>query len=169
MRNRALKWQFCLIVGVFLAWSQVAFADIYLAFSPYEEIEPIWIEMIDKAQTDIKISAFGFTNKNIGEALIRAHNRGVDVLICNDKRSSASKHDLGGLFRNAGIEVVIKKTTALNHNKLMVVDGEDAILGSWNLSGNAQKQDNSVVVFDDEPDYALEIDEAIQRIYERDK
>ena len=144
-------------------------ADIYLAFSPYDEVEPIWIEMIDKAQSDIKISAFGFTNKNIGEAVIRAHKRGVGVLICEDKMQSGSKHDLRDVFRAEGIEVIVKKTTALEHNKMIAVDGENAIIGSWNLSGNAAKQDNSVVVFEDEPEFVLEVYEAIQRIYERDK
>ena len=50
---------------------------------------------------------------------------------------------------------------------MIVVDDRYAIIGSWNLSGNAQPQDNSITVFD-YPYIACKVRNAIERIYNRD-
>ena len=144
-------------------------AEVKLYFSPYDDIEAEWVNMILGAKKEIKISCFGLTNENIYQAIVQKHWDGVKVLVCIDKRQSASKYDKKKNLIAHGVEVVTKKTTALEHNKMLVVDDKNAIMGSWNLSKNAQGQDNSVAIFIDEPGFVRDIEYAIDRIYQRDK
>lgn len=152
------------------------FAGTETCFSPYENCEDKWVEVLDAAEHDIRISCFGVTNKAIAEKLIEKHLAGVRVLVLEDKRMAASKHDLGKWLAENGIEVVVKKTTPLQHNKLAVIDNSILIMGSWNLSENADKQDNSVVIVDGifnsektEERAIRAASDALDRIYERDK
>lgn len=152
-----------------LIGTNLVFAETKVYFSPYDDGEAQWISVIDSAKEYIAISCFGITNKNITAKLIEKQKAGVKVTLCDDRRSSMGRSDTCNVLRNAGVDVVIKKTWVLEHNKMIVVDGKNAIIGSWNLSGNAQAQDNSLAVFTDEPVIAEQVKAAIDRIYKRDK
>jgi predicted DNA repair protein MutK len=164
-----------LLLGLILC-AVSAFAGTETCFSPFENCEDKWVEVLDAAEHDIRISCFGVTNKAIAEKLIEKHLAGVRVLVLEDKRMAASKHDLGKWLAENGIEVVVKRTTPLEHNKMAVIDNSILIMGSWNLSGNADKQDNSVVIVDrifnaekTEERAIKAASNALDRIYERDK
>lgn len=170
-RLRLAMVKFCPKSALFLAFWLIcasAQAEVRLLFSPYDDIESEWVVMIKNAEKEIKISCFGLTNESIYQALVQKKKEGVKILVCIDKRQSASSHDKKKFMLKNYIEVVTKKTTALEHNKMMVVDDTNAIMGSWNLSKNAQTQDNSVAIFINEPVYAAQIEHAINRIRERD-
>lgn len=156
-------------VVAFFVLSTQSFASVDVYFSPENNCEVQFVSLINKAHHSIKISCFGITNANIYSAILAAFKRGVKVLICEDKMQAGGKHDLSKTIKAAGIEDVIKKVQVLEHNKILSVDGMDAIIGSWNLSENAQSQDNSIVVFQNEPEIVSQIDAAIERIYKRDK
>ena len=164
IRNKTLL---SVIISVLIS-CQSAFASVEAYFSPYDNIENQWVDMIDSAKDSIRISCFGLTNERIYQALVRKRVEGVRVLVCIDKLQSSSKHSLDEELTDNDVEVVIKPRQVLEHNKMIVVDGKHAIIGSWNLSGNAQAQDNSVVVMIDEPRLAKQVEEAIAWIYERD-
>jgi len=160
--------KFFLALALVVSISTTGYCKTDTCFSPYQNCEDVWVNVIDSAKQDIVISCFGLTNRRIGDRLIAKHKEGVKVLVLTDKRQSSSKYDLAQELSKNGIEVVVKKTTALEHNKMMVVDNKFGILGSWNLSGNAQKQDNSLIVTDEESIVA-QMSYAMDRIYKRDK
>lgn len=157
------------VILSFLMLTTQGHASVAVYFSPENNCEAQFVNLINKAQHTIKISCFGITNTNIYNAILAAHKRGVQVLICEDKMQAAGKSDKSKEMPSDGIEDVIKKTAVLEHNKMLVVDGNDTIIGSWNLSQNAQSQDNSIVVFQDEPVIAAQATAAITKIYQRDK
>ena len=121
----------------------------------------------ESAKKEITVSCFGITNKMIAAALLDKHMQGVKVLVLEDRLQSKGKTDLGGYLASRGVEVVVKKKSALEHNKMVVVDREKVIIGSWNLSGNANGQDNSMIITTDEAVVASAL-EAMGRIYARD-
>ena len=139
-------------------------------FSPYDDCEKQWIETITKASSYVYVSCFGLTNANITKALCDKSKAGVKVILCTDKMQAGNKTAKirEQELRTAGAAYVIKKKQVLEHNKMIVVDDKYAIIGSWNLSGNAQPQDNSIAVFDN-PYIANKVKNAIERIYVRDK
>jgi len=154
------------IVSILISFPAIASVDVY--FSPHDDLESKWVEVIDSARESIKVSCFGLTNDRIYQALVDKRKTGIPVLVCIDKMQSSSRHDKKPQMIENDIEVVTKKTIVLEHNKMIVVDGKDAIIGSYNLSDNAQNQDNSIAFFKDEPEIAQKVTAAIERIKERD-
>lgn len=142
---------------------------VFGQFSPQDDVEAVWVRLIDSATNRVYVSCFGLSNEGIAEALVRKAAQGVRVVVCVDRRQSKLFSDRTSSLAKQGVEVVRKRSTALEHNKLAVVDGQSAIVGSWNLSKSAQKQDNSVVVFWSLPVYAKPVEDAWQTIYERDR
>jgi len=64
---------------------------------------------------------------------------------------------------------VIKKSAVLEHSKFCVIDNTRVLMGSWNFSNNVNKQDNSMVELSRCDSIVRQFDDALQRIYERDK
>ncbi|MGD0885238.1 MAG: phospholipase D-like domain-containing protein [Thermodesulfovibrionales bacterium] len=138
-------------------------------FSPYDNVEDVVVEHLSNAQTSIHCSLYGITNPNITSTLIDKIGAGVEVSLCLDKTQSAGRYSTHKKLEKAGADVVIKKVAVLEHNKFCVIDGKEVIMGSWNFSGSAQKQDNSEVLLTGCQDTIDSFETAFQRIYDRDK
>ena len=180
MKRRLLVLVSCLIllqVNVFCkqnilqqAWNALKGSSVEIYFSPYDNCEKSWVDTIVKASSYVYVSCFGITNENITKALCDKSKKGIKVIVCTDKMQAGNKTALirGQELKAAGAEYIIKKIQVLEHNKMVVVDDKYCIIGSWNLSGNAQSQDNSIAVFDNKT-VATKVKTAILRIYQRDK
>jgi len=146
--------------------------DVY--FSPYDDCEKPYIDTIIKASSYVYVSCFGLTNPNITKALCDVSKKGIKVIVCTDRMMAGGKMALvrEQELRSAGAEYIVKKKQVLEHNKMLFVmtkEGDQyAIIGSWNLSGNSQSQDNSMVVIKDK-NITNKVRDAILRIYHRDK
>jgi phosphatidylserine/phosphatidylglycerophosphate/cardiolipin synthase-like enzyme len=53
---------------------------------------PLILEHIQKAQKSIKIQAYSFTSKEIAQALISAHLKGIKVIVIADKSQRKAHH-----------------------------------------------------------------------------
>jgi|GEM_PF-1532012 len=134
----------------------------------YDDVEKVIVKRLSEAKDSIKCSLYGITNKRITETLINKKSEGLEVILCLDKTQSAGKHSTHKELENAGIEIVIKKTGTLEHNKFCVIDDKRVIMGSWNFSESAQKQDNSQVDISGCHDVVKKFSAAFERIYKRD-
>ena len=108
-------------------------------------------------------------NSSLGNALAVRASQGLDVALALDKMQSAGKSSLHKQLKQAGLTITIKKKQVLEHNKYVVIDGTTVLMGSWNWSNNAQKQDNSDVLFKDCPEIAAKFEANYQTIYTRDR
>ncbi len=140
-----------------------------ILFSPEDDIQSAWIREINKARKYIHIACFGISNPVIAHALESARSRGVEVILLEDNRQSRLRWDEHGVLQSDGCEVIIKKSTVLLHDKMGVFDGKDAIIGSWNLSESAEKQDNSDVVFINDPSVAQQTEKAWEWMFQRER
>ncbi len=83
--------------------------------------------------------AYSFTSKPIAEALIEAHDRGVDVQAVLDKSDTAgSSAPVAALLAGADIPVLIDSKHAIAHNKVMIIDGQVVLTGSFNFTNAAE-------------------------------
>ncbi|NPA28148.1 MAG: hypothetical protein GXN91_03770, partial [Epsilonproteobacteria bacterium] len=89
------------------------------------------IKDINNSKESLYVAMYDFTNKNIKQALIDAHNRGVEVKVVTD--DTTIDDDVYVELIESGIEVIDDANSSkLMHNKFLVVDNE--IL--WSGSGN---------------------------------
>jgi len=153
------------LLAVSTAWD----CEVQPLFSPYDNVEVAIHTQLKQASKSIHCSLYGITNQRLADDLIIAKQRGADIGIGLDKKQAAGKSDLHAKLQEAGILVEIKPKNILEHNKFCVIDAAKVVMGSWNWSSNAQKQDNSDVIITDCPKATQAFEAAYQRIIERDR
>lgn len=106
------------------------------------------IREIDAAKSTIRVAAYSFTNVGIGEALLSAHKRGVDVQIVVDSENLGNPHSLLVPLARAGLLCYLDKKHSIFHNKYLLIDGDTVITGSANFSKGADESnaENSIIL-----------------------
>ncbi len=137
-------------------WWQVYFTDPVHLNKPNVisgSVEEKLIAYIDAAQTSIHIASFEFNLTAVAQALIAAHNRGVDVRWVTDSENGLqADRDPGrgqfAMLTQAGIEVRGDlDRSAFMHNKFWIFDRQIVWTGSTNVTRNGvYAQNNNVIV-----------------------
>jgi phosphatidylserine/phosphatidylglycerophosphate/cardiolipin synthase-like enzyme len=106
-------------------------------FTPPANAVAAIIKAIDASDREVLVQAYGFTHNGIAQALVRAHQRGVLVRVLMDKKSASSNRYVIGVLENAQIDVRQDGKHAIAHNKVMVIDLNKVITGSFNFTNSA--------------------------------
>jgi phosphatidylserine/phosphatidylglycerophosphate/cardiolipin synthase-like enzyme len=118
---------------------------VQAAFAPWDNVEDLLIEAIAGAQRQILVQAYLLTSKKIGNALIAAHRRGVDVRVLVDAEQLVKAGSMmATALAAAGIAVWIETKYQNAHNKVIVIDANSpnaaVITGSYNFTWTAQRK-----------------------------
>lgn len=121
--------------------------NIEVYFSPDGGCTKAITKEIDGAKRDIKVQCYSFTSGPIVWSLIRAKRRGVKVRILVDHHQGEDKVEQLEKF---GVEVLSDSKHAIAHNKVMVIDGEIVVTGSFNFTYAAEKRnaENLLIIRD---------------------
>jgi phosphatidylserine/phosphatidylglycerophosphate/cardiolipin synthase-like enzyme len=125
-------------VGQCQPLSQPQAEVVGLYFTPPADVAAAVIEVIDKSKTEVLVQAYGFTHNGIAQALLRAHARGVSVKVLLDAKTDTSNRYVTDLLQAQQIPLKLDASHAIAHNKVIVVDGELVITGSFNFTNSAQ-------------------------------
>jgi phosphatidylserine/phosphatidylglycerophosphate/cardiolipin synthase-like enzyme len=119
-------------------------------FSPHGECTSAITKELEKANNSILVQAYSFTSVPIAEALLNAFNRGVKVEVILDRRGKTEKSSKATFFFEAGIPTKIDAAHKDAHNKMMVIDGETVITGSFNFTKAAEEKnaENLLIIHD---------------------
>ncbi len=122
--------------------------DLACWFSPRGGCTSAAVAEISRAQKTILVQSYTFTSRPIGDALIDARHRGVDVTVVADRSEQHDSHSEISTLDRAGIPVYIDSKHAIAHNKVMVIDGVTVITGSFNFTHAAEFEnaDNLLVI-----------------------
>ena len=113
-------------------------AHVY--FSPNGGATDAVVKEISKAKSEILVQAYSFTSKEIAKALVDAHKRGVHTEILLDKSNRSQKYSAADFTHNMGIPTYIDAEHAIAHNKIMIIDKETVITGSFNFTKAAEEK-----------------------------
>jgi phosphatidylserine/phosphatidylglycerophosphate/cardiolipin synthase-like enzyme len=112
---------------------------IEVRFSPKGGCTEAVVAELDAAKTSILVQAYSFTSTPIAKALVAAHNRGVRIEVILDKSQRTEKYSSADFVAHAGIPTYIDDRHAIAHNKVMVIDGQTVITGSFNFTNAAEE------------------------------
>jgi phosphatidylserine/phosphatidylglycerophosphate/cardiolipin synthase-like enzyme len=110
-----------------------------VCFTPGGHCTAAIVAAIADARRRIVVQAYSFTSKPIALALAAAHERGVRVEVILDRSSLKEHHASADLLAGSGVPVFVDAAHVLAHNKVMVIDGETVITGSFNFTYAAQR------------------------------
>jgi phosphatidylserine/phosphatidylglycerophosphate/cardiolipin synthase-like enzyme len=119
-------------------------------FSPNGGCTEAIIKELDKAENSVLVQAYSFTSAPIAKALLNAHKRGVKVEVILDKSQRSQKYSSADFLANSGILTRIDAAHAIAHNKVMIIDSEIIITGSFNFSRAADEKnaENLLIIRD---------------------
>ena len=117
-----------------------AVGTIEVAFSPNGGGAALVVKAIGEAKKTIKVQAYSFTNADIAKALVDASKRGVTVRVVLDKSQETEKYTSATFLANAGVPVRIDDEFAIAHSKIMIMDDENIVTGSFNFTKAAEER-----------------------------
>lgn len=110
-------------------------------FSPEGKIESAILKEINNAKKSIKFMQFSFTSKPIADAMI---NKCKQKLSCEGIYDTCqiNKYSTYSMLKNNKITLYKDGNQALMHQKVIIIDDKIVITGSYNLSNNAEHNNN---------------------------
>ena len=122
-------------------------------FFPSPTNEQKLVHLLDTAQQTMHVCVFTITNNALRDALVRAHDRGVQVKVISD--DECMKQQGSDIYDMKAYGIPCESDTdpeAHMHNKFVVIDGQVLITGSfnWTVAAGGRNQENLVFLQDAE-------------------
>ncbi|MBF0467105.1 MAG: phospholipase D family protein [Nitrospirae bacterium] len=108
-------------------------------FSPNGGCTDAIVNEINNAKAEILVQAYSFTSKPIAEALVKAKKSGIKIEIILDKSNLSAKYSSADFTAHMGLPTYIDSGHTIAHNKIIIIDGETLITGSFNFSKAAEE------------------------------
>lgn len=132
--------------------SNILPSDTQCYFSPGGGCTDAIVAQIDAARHSIEFQGYTFTSRPIGTALVAAHRRGVDVKVILDAASTGDHRTEAVYIARAGIPVYLDAKHAIAHNKVILIDDQTLITGSFNFTRAAEDENaENVLILHNQP------------------
>lgn len=125
-----------------------------VCFTPGGKCTDLIVREIKKAKSSLKVQAYSFTSKPIANAIIDMAKKGVKVELLVDKSLLSSPHSVLPLFKANRISFKVDHVPGIAHNKVIVIDDEAIISGSFNFTNAAQERNAENVLLIRDPELA---------------
>jgi phosphatidylserine/phosphatidylglycerophosphate/cardiolipin synthase-like enzyme len=138
-------------------------------FGPETRIAPIIAERVSAAEREIIFMAFSFTHQDIGEAMLARAREGVVVQGVFELTGSETEFSYFLRMRDAGLSNMNVRQDGnprALHHKVIVIDREITIFGSFNFSANANDRNDENVVMVHDPAFANYFLEEFTRVWD---
>ena len=131
--------------GAFVAYPRVELSDgteVFTYFSPEADTISPLVKEVQSAEQSIHFMAFSFTHDALGRAMRDRFRSGIDVRGVFEERQVNDEYSEYKAMKEAGLSVVLVKNRGAMHHKVIVIDAETVITGSYNFSKNAEKRNS---------------------------
>lgn len=129
--------------------------NVQVGFSPEGSARELVLQTINQAHTSIEMIGYSFQAPDIAQALVNAHDRGVNVRVVVDKRRNQVKSSQTTMqyVASHGVELRIDGHYHIQHDKTIIVDGKTVETGSFNFAPSAETENSeNVIVLRDMPE-----------------
>lgn len=120
--------------------------QVEVYFSPRGGATDAIVRELNRAKKSVHVQAYSFTSPPIARALVEAKRRGLQVEIILDKSQRSEKYTEADFTAHAGIPTWIDDNHAIAHNKVMILDEETVITGSFNFTRAAEERNSENVL-----------------------
>ncbi len=122
-----------------------------ICFTPGGNCTALIVNAINQAKTSINLQAYSFTSRPIAAAIVDAQRRGIHVEVILDKSQSRhNKYSSAKFLAHQQIPLWIDYEPAIAHNKVIIIDNNIVVTGSFNFTKAAQESnaENVLIIYD---------------------
>jgi phosphatidylserine/phosphatidylglycerophosphate/cardiolipin synthase-like enzyme len=137
-------------------------------FSPDDGTMERVLELVQDAEESVLFLAYSFTDDDLAQAMIATHNSGLEVAGVMDKSQALS--NTGGEYQNLlenGIDVRLDRNPKSMHHKVIIIDGQIVVTGSYNFSKSAKTRNDENTLILHSPEMAENYLEEFERVWLR--
>jgi phosphatidylserine/phosphatidylglycerophosphate/cardiolipin synthase-like enzyme len=138
-------------------------------FSPEDKISTKLVPLIKTAKKSIHFLAFSFTHEEIGKAMLTQAKNGVEVRGVFENVGSDTKYSEYGAMKQAKLDVLTDGNPYTMHHKVIIIDGEIVVTGSYNFSASADEDNDENLLIFYSPAIASQYEAEFLRVYETAK
>ena len=142
--------------------------DVY--FSPDDGVQASFLDLVNNARESIYFMAFSFTADPIGEAVRARATDGVTV--AGVMETDQVKSNIGtefDHFSQDGLDVYQDANLGQMHHKVMIIDQNILIFGSYNFTDSAETRNDEDLLVIYNQDIAAQFIAEFQRVYAQTK
>jgi phosphatidylserine/phosphatidylglycerophosphate/cardiolipin synthase-like enzyme len=143
-----------------------ALLEVY--FSPDDGTAARLVALIHEAQESIHFLVYSFTSEELADALIAQARAGLRVEGVLELSQAESNY--GAQFerlRQAGIEVRLDNNPRSMHHKVIILDEEVVVTGSYNFSYSAETKNDENTLIIHQPEIAASFVAEFKRIFDQ--
>jgi phosphatidylserine/phosphatidylglycerophosphate/cardiolipin synthase-like enzyme len=119
-------------------------------FSPDDHVAQRIVQLMRNARKSIYFMAYSFTADDFGDIVKQKARDGLTVEgVMEEKQALGTGSEFAG-FTEAALPVYLDGNKGQMHHKVIIIDGEIVITGSYNFTASAERtNDENVVIFHD--------------------
>jgi phosphatidylserine/phosphatidylglycerophosphate/cardiolipin synthase-like enzyme len=131
--------------------TSAALPSMSVHFSPHGGCEQEVIDELAVARNTVDVQAYSFTSPGIAQALADAEARGVHVRAILDEKAAAEPGSKARFLASNNVPTWLDGVHPIAHNKVMIIDGQTVITGSFNFTRQAENAnaENLLVIHSD--------------------
>jgi phosphatidylserine/phosphatidylglycerophosphate/cardiolipin synthase-like enzyme len=134
-------------------------------FTPADDATAAIVTRLKQAAKSIHFMAFSFTTDALGQAMLDRAKAGVEVRGVFENTGSDTSFSEFGRLKKAKLDVLQDGNPYLMHHKVIIIDGQTVVVGSFNFSDNAQNQNDENLIIVDSPALAQLFEAEFLRVY----
>jgi phosphatidylserine/phosphatidylglycerophosphate/cardiolipin synthase-like enzyme len=121
-------------------------------FSPQGGCTDAVVDQLAAARHSIQLEGYALTSPPIADALAAARHRGVDVTLVLDAAQTSEHREQARNLVHAGIAVYLDARHAVADNRVILIDEQVIISGSFNFTPAAESQNaENLLILRDQP------------------
>ena len=133
-----------------VAQFRIGAARLQALFAPQDGAAEYLLARIAGAKRSIRVLAFSFTAAPLLDALLERARAGVQVQAVLESQNATGQSAGFARLREAGLDVLLDGNCYNMHHKVMVIDEQTVITGSYNFTNSAERSnDENTVLIDD--------------------
>jgi len=128
-------------------------------FAPEDDVMNQVIRTVVKAKQSVHFMAFSFTDDNLANTMVDLKKNGLDVSGIFESRGASGTGSSCPELVKGGANVALDGNKYTFHHKVIIVDGEVVVFGSFNFSANADQQNDENLLIVHNKDFAQKFED----------
>ena len=140
-------------------------STILVRFAAEDDVSTLLAELLGRAQSEIRFMAFSFTDDDMGGSILQQAKNGVSVAGIFEQRGSLTEYSEFPILYCNGLSVRLDGNPRTMHHKVLIIDRQIVVTGSYNFSSNADNSNDENVIMIDNSQIAGEYLKEFDRLW----